>query len=374
MSSILKRRLPSGRIAWQIDYRDASSRKRRRSQFLDKGKAEQFFAKVVKEERQARPLTINTNVTVSEYSTRWLTAIVGTVSQKTLVSYAQLIRLYILPVIGDLRLLDLHSQLIGNTLTSWAQAGRAPNTVRLVRATLSAMLADAVDEGILGINPVRDAGGRRHRRLALRQARENQTKRIRALSRQQLDTFLKATKNDGLVYYALFSLMAESGGPRPGEALALPWNRVNLRDGVAEIIATKTHTTRFIHLAPRTVKLLRRLRANAARLALREGRELDGMAFVNSNGQPIDQSRLNKRMKRALTRAGLSSNHSIYDMRHSWATIQLAEGVPITYIASQLGHKTPETTWRWYARWIPGERPLTSTVPAAVAKKRKRKT
>ena len=50
--------------------------------------------------------------------------------------------------------------------------------------------------------------------------------------------------------------------------------------------------------------------------------------------------------------------HSLYDLRHTFATLLLAGSAdsppaPITYVAAQMGHATPATTLRFYARWIP---------------------
>jgi hypothetical protein len=53
-----------------------------------------------------------------------------------------------------------------------------------------------------------------------------------------------------------------------------------------------------------------------------------------------------------MKRAGLSG-HRLYDLRHTFATLLLAKGVPITYVAAQLGHARPTTTLQWYAHWLP---------------------
>jgi integrase len=45
-----------------------------------------------------------------------------------------------------------------------------------------------------------------------------------------------------------------------------------------------------------------------------------------------------------------------YALRHTFATILLAEGAPITYVSNQLGHANPTTTLRYYVKLIPGYR------------------
>jgi len=46
----------------------------------------------------------------------------------------------------------------------------------------------------------------------------------------------------------------------------------------------------------------------------------------------------------------------VYDLRHTFASLLLAQGAPITYVSAQLGHSRPTTTLQWYAHWLPGGR------------------
>jgi integrase len=40
-------------------------------------------------------------------------------------------------------------------------------------------------------------------------------------------------------------------------------------------------------------------------------------------------------------------------MRHTFASLLLQEGAPITYVSQQLGHRDPSITLRVYAHWLP---------------------
>ena len=63
---------------------------------------------------------------------------------------------------------------------------------------------------------------------------------------------------------------------------------------------------------------------------------------------------MRKVFKRALRRAGLPG-FRVYDLRHTYASLLLAVGAPITYVSAQLGHANPSTTLRYYAKWIPSK-------------------
>jgi integrase len=40
-------------------------------------------------------------------------------------------------------------------------------------------------------------------------------------------------------------------------------------------------------------------------------------------------------------------------MRHTFASLLLQDGAPITYVSRQLGHKDASITLRVYAHWLP---------------------
>ncbi len=58
--------------------------------------------------------------------------------------------------------------------------------------------------------------------------------------------------------------------------------------------------------------------------------------------------------KQTLRRAGLRDIR-FHDLRHTYASLLLAQGEPITYVASQLGHANPGITLKIYSHWIPNE-------------------
>jgi integrase len=74
-------------------------------------------------------------------------------------------------------------------------------------------------------------------------------------------------------------------------------------------------------------------------------RFLTGTALMNKD-------HLGGVFRRLLKRAGLSP-HRVYDLRHTYASLLLADGAPLTYVSAQLGHANPTTTLRHYARWMP---------------------
>ena len=75
---------------------------------------------------------------------------------------------------------------------------------------------------------------------------------------------------------------------------------------------------------------------------------------VASSVLPAGGDHLGGAFRRLIRRAGLP-HHRVYDLRHTYASLLLADGAPLTYVSAQLGHARPTTTLQWYARWIPGK-------------------
>src|SRR5262249_42369618 len=88
--------------------------------------------------------------------------------------------------------------------------------------------------------------------------------------------------------------------------------------------------------------------------ALRCGWGEPEVLFPNDRGRVQDKWVAGKAFRRMLKKAKLPA-FGLYDLRHPFASLLLAAGAPITYVSAQLGHATPTTTLRFYAKWIPSK-------------------
>jgi hypothetical protein len=149
---------------------------------------------------------------------------------------------------------------------------------------------------------------------------------------------------------------------QPGEAFALQWGdldfparelRVERSWSLRRIETPKTGRTRRVDMSEQLVRSLRRLEIDRMVEKVKRGwRELPPWVFCTDEGTPLDESRVRKAFSQALRRAKLPS-FRVYDLRHTYASLLLAQNAPITYVSAQLGHTDATTTLRWYARWIP---------------------
>jgi len=59
-----------------------------------------------------------------------------------------------------------------------------------------------------------------------------------------------------------------------------------------------------------------------------------------------------KAFERVLKAAGLPGHFSCHSLRHTYASLLLADGVSPAYVQEQLGHASIELTVGTYRRWL----------------------
>ena len=166
----------------------------------------------IPQSRQASRPAVDPNLTLGAYADRWLGLIAPTVKKRTLASYTQTLRLHLRPALGAVRVRDLHKGRIKVLLAEKLTGGLSRNSVRIIHATLRAMLNSAVDRGVILANPADKLG----RSLHLVKSATTRQEEIKALDRSQLQVFLSyATTEPRLT--ALFLLMARMRVPHHRE-------------------------------------------------------------------------------------------------------------------------------------------------------------
>ncbi len=85
--------------------------------------------------------------------------------------------------------------------------------------------------------------------------------------------------------------------------------------------------------------------------------ELPSWLFVTKEGTPVDPANVRRAMLRVLKAAKLPLHFTPHCLRHTYASILLADGVSPVYVQEQLGHATIELTVSTYGRWLKKKAP-----------------
>src|SRR5437867_4593959 len=148
-------------------------------------------------------------------------------------------------------------------------------------------------------------------------------------------------------------LCAVLTGMRRGELLGLRWEDIDL-EGHRIFVRRALWRGKFVtpksRRSRRTIDLAPTLRAALARLP---SRFQSGLVFCSPDGEPINPDTFAQRdWARALRRAGLRRVR-FHDLRHTYASLLIAQGAHPKYIQAQLGHASTQTTLDRYGHLMP---------------------
>ncbi len=306
----------------------------------------------------------NPNPTLAEWSQIWLDNFCkNCIKDYTYQGYKLYMEKHINPAIGHLELSKITTvvcqQFLMEMYTNGRKRGRATKgtglalkTVKDIKITLQTCLQKAVDEELLPINPVKKV------KLPKEQKKEMQT-----MKASDLKAFLDEAKNSGCYEFYYLELLT---GMRIGEILALTWDdldtennsiRVNKQvqriDGELVINTPKTEASiRTITICDDCVLALLKMRQREAKVS--------NLIFPSPiTGSYRDPRAVTNRLHRIQDRAGVPRIR-FHDLRHSFATLSLEQGMDIKTVSHMLGHTDAGFTMNTYMH-------VTDTMQKAVA-------
>ena len=271
--------------------------------------------------------------------------------ETTKASYENIIYKHVIPSIGQIPLSKLtqndlqqfYARLKRQGRLQYADklgAGMSDRMVRCCHARCRSALGKAIAEGLIIKNPSLGC------KLPPKKSREMQI-----LTPNEIVRFLAQAKEEG--YYEMF-LLELSTGMRRGEILGLKWSDLNMADGSLRIarqvvvaggqVLVQTPKTkssiRTVILPPYMVDAL---------VELKKGKTCEWM-FPSpvKEGEVRNPTAIHHRFKLILKRAGCK-DISFHDLRHTFATMALENGMDVKTLSGIIGHISAETTLNIYS-------------------------
>jgi len=293
---------------------------------------------------------------VGQFLDRWLAAVRPSLRPATFTSYEGTVRLHIAPEIGRIRLDKLTVDHVAGLVARAEKRQRlSARTIRYHLLILRNALNKAMRWGLVARNVA-----------SLVDPPRVEHRDVRVLSPDETRRLLDAARGDpmeGLI------VLAVSTGLRLGEGLGLRWHAVDLDrrqlrienalqrvSGRGQILVEpKTRQSRRTIVLPIiTVEALRNTRVRQSSQRRAAGRSwLEGdYVFTASTGRPLDARNVGRTFRRIL-RAAKVPRMRFHDLRHSCASLLLAQGVSPRVVMETLGHSRISVTMDTYAHVLP---------------------
>jgi integrase len=294
--------------------------------------------------------------TVAQFLDHWLEQTVKSSARpRSFESFGTIVRKHIEPAIGRIRLDKLSPQHVQTLLGSKLKAGLAPQTVVNIRTVLRSALAQALKWGLVARNVA-----------ALVESPRIPRPMVHALAADEARALLEAARDDR--FEAVY-VLALNLGMRRGEILGLAWTDIDfdsrtLRVSQAmqrvgrrlQVTEVKTERSRRLIAIPDGV--VRALKARhlvqlEERMAAGQRWQSIGLVFTNPSGGPLEPITLHRNFKRVLAKAGIPTSTRFHDLRHSAASLLLAQGVHLRVMMELLGHSSISLTANTYSHVMP---------------------
>jgi integrase len=311
---------------WEVRYREGG---RHRSRVFDrKADAEDFQADVRRRKQLGTLTQLHAgDQLLADFGVEWWRLHAEpNLQESTLRRYSRMWDRHVLPHLGRYRLREVTPEVVASYRAELTAGGVGDASIRKAMFMLQGVLGLAVLHGAIAYNPVK----------AVRKPRQL-SRVVRPLAPQTVEAIRRQLS---LRDATLVSVLAYAG-LRPGEALALRWSSVRKRTLLIEGSisygrekSTKTNATR-------SVRLLAPLAQDLAEWRLACGRPgEDAWIFARPDGEPWHNDDYRNWRKRgfvpAAKEAGLREPRP-YDLRHSFVSLLINEGVSIVEVARQAG-------------------------------------
>ena len=309
----------------------------------------------LKTQKKAGTVPSGKRVTVREFLLSWVEA---KHSGRTFILYRQAIVNHLNPHLGGFRVCDLTSVQIQLAVSRMAEGGASPSTTHHAIKVLRSALNQAVKQGVASVNPA--ASGKVTTPKVER-------KEMTALTSDQARAFLAHVEGDR--NFPLYQL-GVSVGLRIGELITLKWTDLDLQAGSLKVLRSATEKPekqpdgkikRVLAVGkPKTATSRRTIQLPAmcvfSLMSHQTAQQAGGYAgewvFPSKAGEMMTDRHVRQQFAGRIKGAGIPTIR-FHDLRHTAASLMMAEGVHPKIVQATLGHASVEITLGTYGHLSP---------------------
>ncbi len=361
-----------GRRRYEVRWREHG---RNRSRLFDRKRDAEILDGEIRRAKQLGPLAVGrlttATPTLDEWiEQHWMPEHGANLEQATMLRYLSAWECHIASSLAEIPLSELTVRRLRTWQADLLEQGASSATIHKARTFLSSVLRHAAEAEVIPSNPLplvrapkapqRDAVRPLtpttieaiRRGMLLAQPREVTASSAGQRPRRAY-TLTGRAEHDRRRDAMIVSLLAYSG-IRPGELRALRWRDVGENTLLVERAAAPDGTIKATKSRRRRpVRLLRQLAQDLREWRFACGRPAeDALVIPGIKGGPWTKTDwenwCNRQWVPACRRAGLGTIPRPYDLRHSFASLLLADGRQPLYVAEQLGH-SPAVLHNTYA-------------------------
>lgn len=331
---------------WIVDYVNSNGKRVRKGGFKTKPEAKAFEANIVTAVNKGFNTELDKIITFDDAAMQYIEYDTKLhCKPSTIDTYEGFLRAHLKPYFTGMRLANISPQTVREFIKHQKDnTNLSNNSIDKNVRLLKSIIQKQVDEGALFLNPVDKV-----KKLKI------ETKEMRALNVDEVMKLLYTCKKHNPNFYPIL-FTALFTGMRRGELLALTWDKINWVKCEIKIdrsiykgqfVTPKTKTSiRKIGMTQELVKVLKEWK-------LKSPSNPNNFVFANEAGNSIDPRNLVQRMfEPMLKRAGLGKLRW-HDLRHSYASILIAQNAQIKFIQKQLGHSSAKMTMDRYGHLLP---------------------
>lgn len=361
MRGHIKKRGSTWTIVFYVEV-DGKKKQKWIGGFKTKREAEAALAEYIQKATSGE-ITLAKDITFADFLQEWVKNYCeANLAPRTLRRYSEIIRIYLIPRLGNIKLQDLrpfHIQQHYTWLLNKEEGpGLAPATVLYQHRIIHEALKHAVRWQLIPRNPAEAVEPPKVRKVE-----------INVLTPEQVTGLLNHLLQERHVLF-IPTLLAVTTGMRRGEICGLQWEDIDFEksclyirhqlqriDGRLVLRETKTAGSRRpVALDDTTLGLLKTHRKAQMENRLMFGPEYEvanaGYVCTWPDGRLIDPDYITKAFAKVLDKIGLPRVR-FHDLRHTHATLLLQEGVNPKIVSERLGHTDIRITLNTYSHVLP---------------------